>query len=243
VAVLNTVDAKLAGTIALGPQPKSDAVRRGEIVFHDATKSFQYWHSCATCHPNGGRVDGLRWDFVDDGLGNGMNTLSLAHLDKTEPLHRMGTLATVRVAAKHGLTFTHGLVPTEQDLEDLTAYLASLRSEPSPHLTADGKLTEAGQRGKALFEGKADCARCHSGSYFTDRKMYDVGTNAANEKDARFKTPSLFELHRTAPYLHDGRALTLKEVLTTHNPKDTHGKSSMLNAREIDDLIAYLMSL
>lgn len=71
----------------------------------------------------------------------------------------------------------------------------------------------------------------------------NVGTNAANEKDARFKTPALFELHRTSPYLHDGRAMTLQEALTTHNPKDLHGKTSGLTAKEIDDLIAYLLAL
>jgi cytochrome c peroxidase len=70
-----------------------------------------------------------------------------------------------------------------------------------------------------------------------------VGTSAANEKDARFKTTALFELHRTAPYLHDGRALTLQEVLTTHNPKELHGKTSRRTAQEINDLVAYLLSL
>lgn len=243
VAALSAADGKLLGTASLGPQPAADAVRRGEIVFHDATRSFQHWHSCATCHPNDGRVDGLRWDFVDDGLGNGMSTLSLLYPDKTEPLHRLGTLATVRVAAEHGLTFTHGLVPTKQDIDDLTAYLASLKAEPSPYLTAAGQLSEAARRGQALFAGKADCAGCHQGRYFTDRKLYEVGTSTDNEKGARFKTSTLLELHRSAPYLHDGRALTLRDVLTTHNPKDQHGKTRGLSPQEIDDLVAYLLSL
>jgi YVTN family beta-propeller protein len=243
VAILNASDGKLQSTISLGTQAEPTAVRRGEIIFHDATKSFQHWHSCATCHPNDGRIDGLRWDFADDGLGNGMNTLNLFYPDKTEPLHRLGTLATVRVAAKHGLMFTHMLVPTEQDVDDLTAYLKSLQHEPSPHLAADGKLTEAAQRGKALFDGKADCVRCHSGPYFTDQKMYDVGVITEHQRDAKYKTTALVELHRTAPYLHDGRALTLKEVLTTHNAKDLHGKTTGLTAQEIGDLVAYLQSL
>jgi YVTN family beta-propeller protein len=243
VAALGAADGKLQRTLALGEQPKPDAVRRGEMIFHDATRSFQHWHSCATCHPNDGRVDGLRWDFADDGLGNGMNTLNLFYPDRTEPLHRLGTLATARVAAKHGLTFTHMIVPEEKDVDDLVAYLASLRPQPSPHLTPDGQRTDAARRGQALFEGKADCARCHSGPYYTDRKLYDVGTNAENEKGARFKTTALFELYRTAPYLHDGRALTLQEVLTTFNPKDEHGKTRGLTKQEIDDLVAYLLSL
>lgn len=243
VAVLKSADGKAQGSISLGSEPKPDAVRRGEVLFHDATKSFQRWHSCASCHPNDGRVDGLRWDFVDDGLGNAMNTLPLLHPDKMPPLHRLGTLSDVKVAAKHGLTFTHMLVPTDQEVEDLIAYLSSLRPEPSPHLAADGKPTEAALRGKVIFEGKADCARCHSGPHFTDCKMYAVGVISETEPEAKYKTTALHELHRTAPYLHDGRALTLKEVLTTYNPKDLHGKTRELTEREIEDLVAYLLSL
>jgi hypothetical protein len=51
------------------------------------------------------------------------------------------------------------------------------------------------------------------------------------------------ESYRTAPYLHDGRALTLKEVFTANNEKQKHGAASALNEQEIDDLVAYLLSL
>lgn len=243
VAALDPDTGKLQSTIALGPQAEPDAARRGEALFHDATHAFQRWHSCATCHPNDARMDGLRWDFADDGLGNAMNTLSLRFLDKTEPLHRMGTLKDLPFAAKHGLTFTHMLVPTEQEINDLIAYLKSLRPEPSPHLAADDQLTGAAGRGKVLFEGKADCAGCHSGPYYTDQKLYNVGIGPVTQPDARFKSTSLIEGYRTAPYMHDGRALTLKEVLTTFNPKDEHGKTKTLTPKEIEDLVAYLQSL
>lgn len=244
VTALNTTDGKTLATIAVGAQPKVDARRRGEVLFHDATKSFQYWHSCATCHPNDARMDGLRWDFVDDGLGNAMNTIALHNLAQTEPLHRLGTLKNVAELAKHGLTFTHGLVPTEQDIADLTTYLKSLKPEPSPYLTPEGKLSAAAQRGKILFESKkTECATCHSGPNFTDQKLYDVGTNAENEKGAKFKTTPLFELHRTAPFLHDGRALTLEEVLTKYNANDQHGKTKGLTKQEVDDLVAFMLAL
>lgn len=243
VAALNPADGRLRGRIPLGPAREPDAVRRGEMVFHDATRSFQHWHSCASCHPNDGRVDGLRWDFADDGLGNGMNTLNLFFPDRTEPLHRQGTLPTVRNAAKHGLTFTHMLVPTERDVDDLVAYLTSLRPEVSPHRDAQGQLTEAARRGKVLFEGRADCARCHSGPQLTDQKLYDVGVVTESQPNARYKTTALVELFRTAPYLHDGRALTLRDVLTTCNRGDLHGKTERLSEAEIDDLVAYLLAL
>jgi cytochrome c peroxidase len=64
-----------------------------------------------------------------------------------------------------------------------------------------------------------------------------------HQPDAKYKSTSLIELYRTAPYLHDGRALTLQDVLTTHNSDDQHGQTSGLDEREMSDLIAYLMSL
>jgi YVTN family beta-propeller protein len=243
VAVLDTTTGSLRGNISLGPQPEPSAVRRGEIIFHDATHAFQRWHSCASCHANEGRIDGLRWDFLGDGIGNPKDTLSLVHLDKTEPMNRRATMESAHDCARGGLESTNMIVPTEQEVEDLFAYLTSLRPVPSPHLTPDGKLTAAAERGKALFEGKASCARCHPAPYFTDKKMHNVGVLSANEPDGRYDTPSLIEAYRTAPYLHDGRSLTLKDVLTVSNEKKQHGKTNELSDGEIDDLVAYLLSL
>jgi cytochrome c peroxidase len=79
---------------------------------------------------------------------------------------------------------------------------------------------------------------------FTDLKTYDVGTRGRFDKAAdRFDTPSLVEGWRTAPYLHDGSAATMRDVLTTGNPADKHGKTSHLTPQQIDDLAAYLLSL
>jgi cytochrome c peroxidase len=60
---------------------------------------------------------------------------------------------------------------------------------------------------------------------------------------SRFDTPSLRECYRTAPYLHDGRAGTLRQIFTEHNPKNLHGLTSGLTDVELDDLIEYLRSL
>ena len=58
-----------------------------------------------------------------------------------------------------------------------------------------------------------------------------------------FDTPSLIGVYRSAPYLHDGRAATLRDVLTTHNRDDRHGKTSRLGPGQLDDLIEFLKSL
>lgn len=243
VAILDAGSGRPLGTIPLGPHQEPNSIRRGEIIFHDATHAFQRWHSCASCHANEGRIDGLRWDFLGDGIGNAKDTMSLLHLDKTEPMNRRATMASAYDCTRGGLNSTNMLVPTEQEVEDLFAYLTSLRPVPSPHLTPDGKLTEEAERGKVLFDGRANCSRYHSGPYFTDQKMHNIGVLSENEPDGRYDTPSLIEAYRTAPYLHDGRALTLKDVFTVHNKKRRHGKADALNEQEIDDLVAYLLSL
>lgn len=56
-------------------------------------------------------------------------------------------------------------------------------------------------------------------------------------------TPTLRELWHTAPYLHDGRAATLEEVIGTANPGHKHGVTSKLNPSEKADLIEFLRSL
>ncbi len=234
---------KIVGRIAVGTQPPNTAQRRGEIIFHDATKAFQHWYSCATCHPNDGRVDGLSWDFLRDGIGNAKDTINLVHLDKTSPHNRRATRPTARECARTGLRDGHMLVPTKQEVDDLLAYLVSLEAEPSPYLMANGKLSEAARRGKRIFEGKGRCVACHSGRYYTDQKMHDVGTRTLTDPDGRYDTPSLIEPYRTAPYLHDGRAHTIREVLTKFNPHDEHGTTSSLSPKEIDDLTVYILSL
>jgi cytochrome c peroxidase len=73
--------------------------------------------------------------------------------------------------------------------------------------------------------------------------MHDVGVHSPFESDGRYDTPSLVEIYRTAPYLHDGRAATIKDVLTRFNPDDKHGITQGFTPGELDDLAAYILSL
>jgi hypothetical protein len=71
-----------------------------------------------------------------------------------------------------------------------------------------------------------------------------VGTNGPFDKPTdKFDTPTLKELWRSAPYLHDGSAATIRDVLTTRNPEGLHGDVSGLSEMEIDDLCEYILSL
>ena len=121
-------------------------------------------------------------------------------------------------------------------------YLKSLKPVPSPYLVK-GKLSQAAQRGEKVF-ARAGCAACHPPGLFTDLEEHDVGTGREFDKPTdKFDTPTLVELWRTSPYLHDGSAATVRDVLTVRSLKDEHGKTSNLSSQEIDDLCAYLLSL
>lgn len=127
----------------------------------------------------------------------------------------------------------------------MSAFLRSVPFIPSPfHRAPDGKLDAQAKRGEAIFK-KAGCAGCHPSPLYTDLQAYDVGTYVPRDypENKPFDTPTLKEVYRTAPYLHDGRAATLKGVVTGFNAKDEHGNTSKLSEKEIDDLVAFLMAL
>ncbi len=247
VALADPASGKVTARIPLGKNPDPDEIRLGERHFHDATMCFQHWLSCATCHPEDARADGLNWDLLNDGLGNPKNARSLILSHKAPPVMSRGVRDKMEVAVAAGFRHIQFHQAKDEEIDAVSTYLRSLEPEAGPHLTPGGGLTEAAERGKKIFEGKAGCAACHPAPLFTDKQAYDVGTEYELDRgekfNGKFDTPLLHELYRTAPYLHSGEAVTLKDVLTTFNKEDKHGKTSGLTEKEIDDLAAYLMSL
>jgi YVTN family beta-propeller protein len=231
-------------SIALGPKPAMTPERQGELNFHDARICFQGWQSCSTCHPGEARVDGLNWDLLNDGIGNPKNNKSLLLVFQTPPAMSIGVRETAEDAVLAGIRHILFTVQPPQAAETIGAYLKSLQPVPSPYLVK-GKLSAAARRGEKLFQSQAvGCASCHPAPLFTDKQSYDVGTARPFDRDAHsFDTPTLVEVWRTAPYLHDGSAVTLRDVLTTFNKRDEHGKTSQLSASELADLLAYVQSL
>ena len=125
-------------------------------------------------------------------------------------------------------------------------------------------LTASAQRGLELFRGKARCTRCHSGFNFSDEKFHNLGigwdTNTVDlgrymvtqnpEDVGAFKTPTLREIARTAPYMHDGRFATLEDVVKFYNQggiKNPHLDNTVipleLTEAEQQDVVAFLQSL
>jgi cytochrome c peroxidase len=122
-------------------------------------------------------------------------------------------------------------------------------------------LSEPAQRGLKLFAHKAHCAACHSGPNFSDGAFHNIGIGM-NHKDADigrekisgllgdrggFRTPSLREVSRTAPYMHDGSLKTLEEVVDYYdrggvkNPQlDEEIYPLKLTTQDKRDLVAFL---
>jgi YVTN family beta-propeller protein len=227
-------------SIALGPKLEMTARRQGEMLFHDASICFQAWQSCASCHPSNARADGLNWDLLNDGLGNPKNTKSLLLAHKTPPAMITGIRENAEVAVRSGITHIHFAVRPEEEAAAIDEYLKSLDPVPSPYLR-DGKLSQSARRGRKLFQS-AGCAKCHEGPLFTDMQKHDVGTGEGLDQGVKFDTPTLIEVWRTAPYLYDGRAATVQEVLTKHNPQDKHGATSNLTEDQNKDLATFVLS-
>ena len=226
--------------VKLGDEPEPDRVRRGELFFADANLCFQHWQSCISCHPDA-RADGLNWDLMNDGIGNPKNTKSMLFAHVTPPCMITGIRADAETAVRAGIRHIQFAERPEEDAVCIDEYMKSLRPVPSPYLVK-GKLSKLAKQGEALYV-QAGCPACHNGEYLTDGKKYDVGTGIEEYTDVPFDTPTLKEVWRTAPYLYNGSAVTIKEVLTTFNKNDRHGATSNMTEKEIEALEEYVLSL
>ncbi len=225
----------------------ADAVA-GRKHFFSATdaKMTSVGLSCGSCHFDG-REDGHVWNFTTGPRQTPM--LAGRKLEQTAPLHWDGEFQGM-ADLSHSITRRMGGDGiTLKMSQDISAYLATL---PVPENPARRAEPTAGQlRGAQVFT-KANCQSCHAGEALTNNGFADVGTLArgnqiANDDVTRlpqgFNTPSLIGLARTAPYLHDGSAATLKERIQRGKADDRHGLTSKLSEGEVDDLVAYLQSL
>lgn len=164
-------------------------------------------------------------------------------------------------------------------LEQFMMTLISYRSKYDLYLNGEATLTASEERGRDLFFNEynpffpsisgADCQHCHSGLNFendkylnngldTDAEFTDLGyaevTGFATDH-AKFKVPTLRNIEKTAPYMHDGRFQTLEEVVDHYNShidssstldvtlENTRYTGLMLDAQEKADLVAFLKTL
>jgi len=254
--------------VDVAPETLTADQLRGKVLFHNASSSRISqlgWIACATCHLGGGG-DGTTWR-TPDGPRQTMPLWELEgtapfHASATrdevqdferdiEELMAGSGLAPGAVRAELGAP-NGGL---SDDLDALAAYvLGGIRVPTAP-------AVDFGQAsvGRTLF-GELGCASCHGGPLWTSSSLpgpvgslgstaevevvealRDVGTFDP-EHDVLgangFDVPTLLGLHATAPYLHDGSAPTLADVLAN----ELHGGRS-LGAHEVTALTAFLRSI
>ncbi len=132
----------------------------------------------------------------------------------------------------------------------------------------DSAISEQAKRGWTVFSEKAKCTNCHDGLLLTDLQYHNVGIGmdaetpdvgrakvSGDEKDTgAFKTPTLLDISKSAPYMHDGSVATLEdavELMTTGGKANewldetnlADAKDANLTDEDKADLVAFLKSL
>ena len=265
VVAYNTVTTRRLETVQVTRNPLSAEILLGKKLFYSANQPMagRRWISCSSCHPDG-QPDGRTWKNPE-GL---RNTQSFRGMAWTHPIHWSADRDevqdfqhTIRGQLMQGRGLLRGRAnpslgkPNKglsKSLDALAAYSNSHTFTLSPY--AKNGLSESAKRGKAVFfSKKTNCASCHSGPYYCDSQpgpsakivRHDVGTgkdDPGEKMGPSYDTPTLLGIYRTAPYLHHGKAETLRDVLTT-NRGDKHGTTSHLSKSQVADLVEYLKAL
>ncbi len=264
VVAYDVESARKIAAVKVTDNPLGDEVLRGKQLFYSALMPMasRRWIACSSCHPDSD-PDGRTWQNPE-GL---RNTPPLVGLAWTHPQHWSADRDetqdfehTIRGLLMQGRGLISGPVADSlgppnkgrsRDLDALAAYTNSHTVPLSPH--AKSGLSESAKRGREVFlSQETGCAKCHSGPYFCDSNplmkptRHDVGTGRSDPSEkmgTKYDTPTLLGVYRSAPYLHDGTAATLRDVLTTANTEDHHGKTSHLNDQQLDDLVEFIKAL
>jgi len=257
IAVISTESLQTINNIRLESTQKVSVNRHGRKLFTSAGNAFQNQFACYTCHPDM-HEDGLVYNMAGKDMGRNMaNTQSLREINHTAPFKWNGKNQTVY--KQDGMRFSTILTRNEafsyNDLDAITAFiLTGIKNPPNHQYFPNGTLTESQLRGKAIFERSVDnegkvipekdrCITCHPPPYFSNFQFADVGTLVASDDSMLFDTPHLNGLFASAPYLHDGRAVTLEEIWTKYAHHDTHGRVNDLMKMQLNELVEYLKSL
>jgi cytochrome c peroxidase len=188
-------------------------------------------------------------------------TLEEQVLRPIEDPQEMGSNA-IAAAARVGIS-------REELINALASYVRTILAGDSPFdRFINGErsaLNEDAQRGLKIFRGKGNCTACHIGPTFTDEAFHNTGVAVRDGRiadDGRFrvtqhtkdrgafKTPTLREVGRTSPYMHDGSLTTLESVVDFYdrggnaNPNlDPEIRPLRLTTGEKLSLVAFLRAL
>jgi YVTN family beta-propeller protein len=261
VSVIDTATAEVTEALTSTQLCLPPILLQGKQLFNSAARAAltrDQWISCASCHFDG-ESDGRTWNFP--GLGP-RNTTSLLGVIQTYPINWQADQDETQDQEHfiRGFQAGSGLISDGDpypgrgmfnvgrslELDALATFVDSIPMPRNPDILLGGPIPPEVERGRLVFESPAtQCAVCHPAPFYTDRQKHDVGTADGPGELAgpEIDTPTLRGLTHTAPYLHDGFAPTLYDVLVTTNPADQHGVTSHLTPDEIADLIAFMKAL
>ena len=256
IDVIDTAKRTVVSSIPMGGPDAITPERRGERLFNSGRFAFHQTFGCANCHIDL-TIDGLEWDLEPDGFGiDIVDNRSLEDVSHTAPFKWNGGNPDLETECgpRTERFFYRSEGYNREELEDLTAFIKSIPLRPNRYRQANGELTPAQDRGKTIFERTRkrngepipqsnQCAFCHSGPYYTNQKLADVGSGKSTDRSPMVDAAHLTNVVYSAPYLHDGSARTMEEIWTVFNPNDTHGQTNDLNKDELNDLIEYLKTL
>jgi mono/diheme cytochrome c family protein len=223
----------------LAPNPRPALVARGAELFRRGGEfrlSGGGVLACASCHPEG-RADGLSWRLGPSIL---QTPMLAGRVVGTAPFKWDGQDRDLATSLQHTIERLGGH-PKFLESRDLPALRAFLESLPRPRARTDGDAA-AITRGRALFAGESlGCAGCHTGAALSDGAQYPFKGSLATTD-----TPSLIGLGHSAPYYHDGSALSLWDIVRDKgNIHDMIDPAALkrLSPADASDLVAYLRSL
>jgi DNA-binding beta-propeller fold protein YncE/mono/diheme cytochrome c family protein len=219
------------------------AVERGRRLFYSAvdprlTEPEFGGVSCSSCHPHGG-ADALSWVLPEEREPwsaprtlVARNTPPLWGVGKTAPYHWDGALADLPSFSARMVGQMGGQGLSGGDVADLSAFMETINA---PDNLAAGRLAPGLiARGEALFGER--CQGCHAGPMLTDGRAHATRVGEVRMLD----TPSLKGVFATAPYLHDGSAATLRQVLTSSAASMVEHDQRVLSAGDLEALEAFV---
>jgi DNA-binding beta-propeller fold protein YncE len=229
-------DSMEGGTVHGGlSEPLDDDLEAGRLLFSSAVSSKMAADgagvSCSTCHADG-RNDGLTWTFADSVRQTPTLAAAIAETAPYTWTDGVDTVAAEALVTSQGRMGGKSL--STSDARAIEAFITGL---PEVRVATEGLEAAALERGRALFESaEVGCAGCHPAPLYTDNENHDIyGLKAVN-------TPSLVGISASAPYLHNGSASSLREVLLS-GADGAMGSTGFLTAGEMDDLETFVSSL
>ena len=170
-------------------RPHAPRSQRASSISMTPTICFQGWQSCASCHDDDARVDGLNWDLLNDGIGNPKDTKSLVLSHQTPPVMSMGVRATAEIGGPERHPNSSFTVQPEAVPAAMDEWLKSLKPAPSP-LPGEwaGCPTRPGAARSCSRIPASAAPTATRRSLFTDLQSYNVGTQNPFDKEDRSST-------------------------------------------------------